>query len=311
VNSRTAFEYTAMVLIFGLAWVALKEGLSYWPPFLYSACVIGGAAVVNGIVLVVQRVPLVWNWKTAYAPMVYGVMQALVMMATYWGQLYVPAGRSALINATIPAFALVMGALIWRVSVTWRQILSLALALLGVSLSLGHVTGGGFAGSALARYGAQGLLLMSAGLSAFSITWLQRHPVPDVPIPATTFIRLVTGAVVLGLASLLWEPVAGSPHLTPLSLACLGYLAVVDWFLGTTLWFVLMPKVSNLLLAMTTVISAVLAIVFGALLLHESLSVMGALGGAMVLGATVLLIREGTPRGGPRHPPVPSSSLDR
>ncbi len=292
-STRTAFEYAFMVFIFGFAWVALKEGLSYWPPFLYSALVMGGAAVVNGLVLVVRRIPLQWNRKTAYAPMMYGVMQALVMMATYWGQLFVPAGRSALLNATVPAFALVMGALIWRQAVTWRQTLSLALALFGVALSLAHIAGGGFSGSLASRYGAQGLLLGSAGLSAFSITWLQRHPVPGVPVSATTFIRLVTGAVVLGMASFIWEPVATAPRFTPLGLACLGYLAVIDWFVGTTLWFVLMPKVSNLLLAMTTVISAVLAVVLGALVLHESLSLVGAVGGALVLGATILLVREG------------------
>lgn len=309
-SSRTAFQYSLMVFVFGFAWVALKEGLAYWPPFLYSACVMGGAAVVNGIVLLVRRIPVTWNRRTAYAPMVYGVMQALVMMATYWGQLYVPAGRSAVINATVPAFALIMGALIWKQAVTWRQILSLTLALIGVGLLLRHVSGGGFSGTNLARYGAQGLLLASAGLSAFSITWLQRHPVPDQPIPSTTFIRLVTGAVVLGAASLVWEPVKGHPVLTPLSLACLGYLAVVDWFLGTTLWFVLMPKVSNLLLAMTTVISAVLAIVLGALILHEALSLVGAVGGVMVLGATVLLIREGVPRRARRRPPAAAPPLE-
>src|SRR5579875_361440 len=263
---RVLFQYALMVSIFGFAWVALKEGLSYWPPVLYSAAVIGGAALVNGVVLLVRRIPLTWNRETAYAPMAYGVMQALVMMATYWRQIYVPAGQSAVINATVPAFALVMGALIWKQPVTWRHILSLTLALVGVALLLRHVSGGGFVGSHLARYGAEALLLAAAGLSAFSITWLQRHPVSDQPIPATTFIRLVTGAAVLGLVALLWEPVRGHLVLTPLSLACLGYLAVVDWFVGTTLWFVLMPEVSTLLLAMTTVISAVLAVVFGALL---------------------------------------------
>ncbi len=301
VSWRSFGAYALMIVVFGLSWVAVKAGLSYWPPILYSALVLTGAAVVNGIYLAVARVPIRWAWSEIVPPALYAVMQAAVMVATYWGQVFVPAGRAALLNATVPGFTLLASMLVWRQAATWRQGLAMVIGILGVALAVSRIEGGGFTGSPVARYGAQGLLLGGAALTGLVSVWAQKHLVHQAHLGVTTFWRLWAGAAVLALIALMWEPVHVPLRITWAAFGYLGYLAVFDWFLGTLLWFYLLRAISVVLLNVASLMTAVLAVASSAWLLGEAVTWPMAVGGALVLGSMALIMGDGS-AAAPRPP---------
>jgi len=293
---RTAGAYTLMIVVFGLSWVAIKAGLAYWPPILYSALVLAGAAVVNGIYLVALRIPLRWSRSYIVPPIQYAVMQAAVMVATYWGQEFVPAGRAALLNATSPGFTLLATMLMWRQRGTWRQGLAMVLGLVGVALAVSRVEGGGFAGALATRYAAQGLLLGGAALTGVITVWAQDNMVEQEHAAVLTFWRLWAGALTLGIVALVWEPVHVPLHVTWSAVGDLAFLAVFDWFLGTLVWFYLLRAISVVLLNVASLMTAVLAVASSALLLHEGVSWSLAAGGVLVLVSMALIMAENTGR---------------
>lgn len=187
----------------------------------------------------------------------------------------------ALLVYLYPVAVAVLARFFFRVPLTRTRILSLTLALLGAGLSIGQLSGGSWIGV--------GLGLLSALIYAFYILAATRVSRGVDALSSAAVITTSAAVVFCGLAVLRGLALPGS---TP------GWLAVVAISLVSTVAAILAfmaglarvgPTDAATLSTLEPVGTAVLAVT----LLGETLAPLQILGGALIVGAAVVVARSG------------------
>jgi probable blue pigment (indigoidine) exporter len=258
-------------------------------------------ALPAGLLLVAatRRLPHgVWWWRSlVLGTLNIGAFFALLFIAAY----RLPGGVAATIGALQPLLVVAFSAGLLGDRLTPRTVLAGLTGVLGVSLMV--LRSG-------ARLDALGIAaaLGSAVVMAVGVVLSKRWPAP-APLLATTGWQLVAGGLVLLPVALLVE---GPPptSLTTANLLGYGYLTLIGAALAYVLWFrgirelpptnvtflgLLSPVMATVIgwLALGQVtnvtflglLSPVMATVIGWLALGQGLTLIQALGGALVLGS--------------------------
>lgn len=195
---------------------------------------------------------------------------------------HLPAGYMAVINATVPLFTVLM---VWASSPTrpsWSKRTGVVVGLVGVAV--------------MARYGniglnaqtllAFGLCFVASALYAFSSLYIrQRHAdVNPLVLAGSSQLGASLAILPLGLWSLPQTLPSGAVimSLLVLGLVCTG--------LAYVLYFRLLSDIGSEKAVTNTFLVPVFAQVWGALFLHEHLSLAGAIGFALVLLAVALVL---------------------
>ena len=193
-----------------------------------------------------------------------------------------PAGYMAVINATVPLFTVLM---VWagsRTRPSWSKRIGVVVGLVGVAV--------------MARYGnlglnrqtllAFGLCFAASALYAYSSIFIRTHHAGMNPMVLAGSSQLGASVAILPLG--LWNLPAVMPSTTViLSLLVLG-LACTG--LAYLLYFRLLSDIGSEKAVTNTFLVPVFAQIWGALFLHEHLSMAGAAGFALVLLAVALVL---------------------
>ncbi len=169
----------------------------------------------------------------------------------------------------------------------WEKLSTLKAVCIAVSL-VGMIFVSGILDAGFSGSGEWLGVLLGLGAAAFYATvMLCNKQLADVPSTDRTNVQLG----VAGLVLLPYNLLTSSPASAPLTLASLGVLAVVCILhtgVAYVLYFGAMPSLPAQTVALYSYIDPLVAILCSALLLHESLTPLGWLGAAMILGATLL-----------------------
>ena len=270
-----------LTLAWGCNWPVAKLGVSHMPPLYFRALgTLGGVAVlwcfarIKGSSLNVpkhQRVRLV---LLAIPNMV--IWYALVSIAL----VYVPAGRTAILAFTMPAWAALLGVLGFGERPD-------RLALVGVSLSL-FATGLLVTGAGV---GAAGLLPIALILTA-AVSWavgtilLRARPI-DTDTTALTLWMLVVTALVLVAASGVFE---FDRWVRPDrdGWIAIGYNAVIVVGFGNIAWFALARRLPPVLSGLSSMMIPVVGVLSSMALVGEHPAATDWL--ALLLVAAALMI---------------------
>lgn len=275
----------AITLIWGSTWAAIRLGLEGMPPFAGAALRFAVAAVLLLGVALWRRVPLgrsrrevaLW-WVNALLTFVltYGIV--------YWVEQRVPSGLTAVLFATFPLFV----ALLAQVMLPAER--------LSVRSALGAVAG--FAGVAvifsedlvsLAEPGARraaAILLVAPFLAAVASNAVKRWGRGVDPL-SLSGVPMLLAAVFLGAGSVLFE--RGRPlAFDAVTMASVLYLAVFGSAIAFYLYFWLLEHMDATRLALTNYLSPVVAVVLGALLFGEAITVRIVLGALLVVGGVAV-----------------------
>lgn len=219
-----------------------------------------------------------------------GVVQFGMLIALLnWGLHRIPAGRGALIFASFPLLTMLVAAALGRERLTWRRSLGVLLTMAGVALALGDKviqpgTGQGWAGE-LAVLGAA---LCGAVCSVLYRPYVSRYPA--LPVGA---LAMLASVAVLAILAGTGEGFFGAwPHFTPG-----GWLAVlfigVSTSIGYVLWLWALGRASATRVSVFLSLSPVTALVLGAALLGERISLLSVMGLACLVCGLWLAGREG------------------
>lgn len=208
-----------------------------------------------------------------------------------------PAGYSAILNATVPLMGIVIGSTCFGERVGWVKLAGVALGLSGVAI----LTGAGplaLTPAVLAGVGACLIATACYGLAGFlTRRWIVQRGGLDSRLVA---LGSQIGAVLFMAACLAWQlgttPMAMPVVDTKVWMALLA-LGLVCTSFAYILYFRLLADVGPIKAMMVTFLIPVFGVLWGWLLLDEKLSLAHAIGGGLVAAAIWLVAKPDRSRG--------------
>ena len=207
------------------------------------------------------------------------------------GERTVPSGLAALLVATVPLWLLGLDAGLNHARVGLAPMAGLALGLAGVALLSGL---GGGAGAV--SVGGVLTILGAAAMWALGTIMARRVTIPSSPALASGMELLSGGAVLLALAAAAGE--FSSLHLAEVSVrswVALGYLTVAGSIVAFSAYGIAVRALPTVTVATYAYVNPVIAVLLGALILSERLTPAMFGGGALIVGAVVLVVRRRPP----------------
>jgi drug/metabolite transporter (DMT)-like permease len=207
------------------------------------------------------------------------------------GEQTVPSGLAALLVATVPLWLLGIDAALNQARLGLAPLAGLALGLAGVGLlsGLGSVVGGGSG-----RISVVGVVVIlgAAATWALGTIMARRVTIPSSPALASGMQLLCGGVVLLAVAGAGGE--FGSLHLAQVSVRswlALGYLIVAGSIVAFSAYGIAVRALPTATVATYAYVNPVIAVLLGTLILNERLTPAMLAGGALIVGAVVLVVR--------------------
>ncbi len=207
------------------------------------------------------------------------------------GEKTVPSGLAALLVATVPLWLLGIDAGLNHARLGLAPMAGLALGLVGVGLLSG--LGGNSRGTSVVGVV---IILGAAAMWALGTIMAGRVTLPSSPALASGMQLLAGGAVLLALAAAAGE--FGSLRLGEVSARswlALGYLIVVGSIVAFSAYGIAVRALPTATVATYAYVNPVIAVLLGALILNEQLTPAMIGGGALIVGAVVLVVRRSPP----------------
>jgi drug/metabolite transporter (DMT)-like permease len=220
-----------------------------------------------------------------------GVLLLVANGAVGIGERTVPSGLAALLVATVPLWLLGIDAVLNHARLGLAPMAGLALGLAGVGLLSG--LGGG-----TGRVSAAGVVIIlgAAAMWALGTIMARRVTIPSSPALASGAELLCGGVALLVLAAAGGE--LGSLHLAEVSWRswlALGYLIVAGSIVAFSAYGIAVRALPTATVATYAYVNPVIAVLLGALILNERLTPAMFAGGALIVGAVVLVVRRSPP----------------
>jgi drug/metabolite transporter (DMT)-like permease len=296
-SRRQLVLLVALTLVWGLNWPVMKVGVSGWPdapepfpPLTFRALSIWLGLPLLALALRLMRVPLAVPREHRAE-----LLRLAVPNMVVWHVLLIVAlprlssGRAAILGYTMPVFAALWGALIFRDRLSGRHLLGVAAAGGGAALLLVHeftrLAGAPLAASAV---------LVAAAVWAYGTHRLRRSTLPLSTMTVAFWMTVITG-VCVGLGAVLLEaPRWRWPALhTALPIA---YNAVGVFAFAQVVWLVLARQLPPVASSVSVMLIPVLGVFSGALGLGEAVHWQDFAAVALIVLAIAAVLLPARPR---------------
>lgn len=273
-SNRTYLAFAGAVVIGGTNFIAVSFSNQELPPFFGAALRFALAAFLFIILSRLLRVP--WpRGRAAAGAALYGLFGFGVSYAMlYYALLGLAAGTASVIMASVPLFTLLIAVLIGQERFSLRRLAGGMLAIAGIGvLSLGTLGGG---------LGVSYLVAAILGAATAAASSVVAKGLPKVHPVNMNAVGMASGALLLGIGSLIFREPWGLPLETQTWLALIWLV-----LLGSVGLFQLFLYVIKRLTASATVYAItampVVAVLLGALLLDQPITLEVVAGGALVV----------------------------
>jgi drug/metabolite transporter (DMT)-like permease len=276
-----------LCLIWGSTWIFIKLGLDDWPPFTFAALrFLLAALILWGIVLARRsRLPVArrdWMMMAWLGVVSFSVNYGLV----FWGENRISSGLTAVLQAMIPAFGLIMAHhYLPNERITPAKLAGVALGIAGISV----IFAGQMKVAGTSALWGSAAILLSALCVAYANVQVKLHCGHlDTPV-------LVAGQMSFGLVPLFamsWLAEAGPFKLrwtTPAAVS-LVYLSVVGSVIAFLLYFWMVKKIDVTKTMLISLVTPVVALLIGWLARGETLSWRLALGSGAILSGIGMIV---------------------
>jgi len=266
--------------IWGSTWLFIKLGLEDLPPITFAGIRFVIACAIIFLLIRVRHTSLPRQGRDWLLLVVTGVLSfSLNYGLIFWAEQHISSGLAALLQATTPAFGLVIAHLhLPAERMTWPKIVGVVLGICGVGVVFSNqlsIAGG----QALAGCVA---VVASSVFVAYSNVLIKAHGKKLEPS------ILAAGQMFFGLIPLLLIgiPLEGNPlhyRWTPLALVSLFYLAIVGSVIAFLLYYWLIHNMDVTKTMMISLVTPVVAVILGLVVLREKLDWRTIAGGAMIM----------------------------
>ncbi|HEX5474885.1 MAG TPA: EamA family transporter [Vicinamibacterales bacterium] len=284
---RAVLAWCAVCVIWGTTYLAIRIALETMPPWLMAG--FRWTAAGTGIALFLglrgERLPPPSRWG--------GILLLGVLMfvlgngGVVWAEQFVPSGLAALVVATAPFWmAAVEAGLRDGEALSWRVVIGLLVGFSGIVLLVWSDV---FSGGTLNRGFVAGIVSLQIACAAwaFGSAYSRRHE-RDQHVLSTTGAQMIAGGLmmmVIGLAAGEWP----AWHVNPRTLTALGYLMTVGVIGGFVCYTYALRHLPISFVSMYAYINPVIAVVLGAVILGEALSIRIVIAAALVLSGVAIV----------------------
>lgn len=285
---KSRLVWLLLCLIWGSTWLFIKLGLEDLPPLTFAGIrfIIASLILLGLLKLRRQSLPTSrrdWMLLAGVGVMAFSMNYGLL----FWGEQYISSGLAALLQATAPAFGLVIAHFyLPEEKMSPAKIVGVLIGVLGVAVIFSSqlsVAGPKALAGSLA-------LLLSSVFVAYSNVIVKAyctHLEPTV---------LAAGQMMCGLVPLLLIgiPLEGNPfkfHWTPMAVVAMFYLAIVGSVIAFILYYWLMKNMDVTKTLLIALVTPVVAVILGMIVLKETLEWRTLLGGAMIISGIAMLVR--------------------
>ncbi|HEU4714342.1 MAG TPA: EamA family transporter [Pyrinomonadaceae bacterium] len=290
--------------IWGSTWLFIKLGLADLPPITFAGIRFVISCAILFPLVAFRRMALPktrrdWILLAGTGILSFSLNYGLV----FWAEQYISSGLAALLQATLPAFGLVIAHIhLPSERMTWVKIAGVILGVFGVGVVFSNQ---------LAISGRQALagcvgMVLSAFFAAYSNVLVKTHGRKLNPAVIAAF-QMLFGLVPLLLYGLAFE---GNPlrfRWSAISVISLVYLAIVGTVIAFLLYYWLMQNMDVTKTMLISLVTPVVAVILGMLVLDEEMTWRTLVGGAMIIaGIGFIVVRKPRPRSAPA--PVAGSS---
>ncbi|MCC7321911.1 MAG: DMT family transporter [Rubellimicrobium sp.] len=272
-------------LIWGASYTATAVALDEVGVQTIVAIRTGGACLVLWAWILASGAPLprrLADWAILLALGVIG--NALPFTFITWGQMTVPSGLAAILNAATAIFGVLIAAIFFRDErLTRQRVLGVAIGLTGVITALGPAQLLALDLTSLAQ-----LALVAAGLCYGATGALGRVALRSVA-PQVAATGMMTGAALTLVPLALLTEGLPEAHFTGHVWLALVYSAVIATAVAYLIYYRLIATAGAGNAGFVTLLVAPVSIVLGAIMLHESLPLRAYAGFALLAVALVVL----------------------
>jgi len=276
--------------IWGSTWLFIKLGLNDLPPVTFAGIRFVIASIILFVFIRIRGLTLPrdsgdWAFLAITGILSFSLNYGLV----FWGEQYISSGLAALLQATLPAFGLVIAHFyLPGERMTWTKIAGVILGVLGVGVVFSNqlrIAGGKALAGSVA-------LVFSAFFAAYSNVLVKARGQKLNPA------ILAAGQMLFGLIPLLLIGfgLEGSPlhfHWTIMSVVAMLYLALVGTVLAFLLYYWLVHNMEVTKSMLIALVTPVVAVILGMLVLREELNWRTLAGGAMIMaGIGFIVVRK-------------------
>ncbi len=297
-DRRIAIAWTALALLSGTNWMAVRVALRDLPPLTLSGTRFLIAVPLLALILVVRNrrrgreardadphgsispTKAEWRILISIGVQVFVVGNAML----FWGQQYVPSGVAAVVSATAPAAGMLLAWVRIRDPISPGRGLGAALAIGGVALIYsGQIQGvGGLAGAGLLGIIGSMLCLANASVTVRGLG----HRIDPLFI---AMVQMSIAAVAHVVASIAVES-PDAARWTPTAVGATVWLAVVGAVIGFWLFYWLMRYIEVLKVLSMLLVTPIIALLLGWTVLGEQVGVAELGGAALVLSGLYLVL---------------------
>jgi len=284
---RAWAELLLLATIWGGSFISNRLALNEVPVLTTVAFRVAGACILLWVYVGLRRLPVPRSFRIWLAFLAMGLLNnALPFTLITWGQLTIPSGLAAIVNASTAIFGVLVAALAFRDErLTARRLTGVLLGFAGVAVAIGlHAL------TTLNLTSLPQLALVAAAISYALAAAFARRVLGGLP-PQVAAAGMLTGSSLLMLPTALW--IDGPPVLTHGAQVwgALGYLAILSTAGAYLLYYRVLGMAGAGNLSLVTLLTAPVAIVMGAQIQNEALPLRAYAGFALI--ALGLLIIDG------------------
>lgn len=275
-------------LIWSSVWLFIKLGVRDVPPLTFAASRLAIAAVVLGGYAAARRLPWPagrrdWTVTIATGVILLGFNYGLL----YWGTQFITSGVTAVLQASTPAFSLLVARLIGTERLTVARTAGVVAGIAGVAVifhdQMQLAGARALAGSVAVTAGAVCVAIAYVSVKAFG---RQLH---TVTLMAG---QMVSALAPLGLLALALEGVPSPEQWTRPAVLSLLYLTFAGSIAAASLNYWLLRRMDATSLLSMGFVEPFIAVLLGAVFLDERLTLLTVAGGLMVLASVWVVLRD-------------------
>ncbi len=283
-NRKQLAAFLIVAVIWGSTWAAIRMAVDQLPPMRVAAIrfLIAGLLMLGIARLRRMRLPRGRELRAVLligAGMI-GIQYALVFSADR----YISSGVTAILYAMLPVVVGILTPRIIGGNVPRSAFSAMLVAVGGLAAILGGIL------STSASQLIPAITMLAAVIIAAIGSLYVRRELRDLPAFVTAGMQFAVGGAVLAVLSATLERHMPSVWVRQEVIALL-FLIFVGSMLAFTLYYWLLTEVQPFRVATIQYVVPLIAVVEGAVLLHERIPLISLIGGAAVLASTWLILR--------------------